>query len=178
MRTFTRARSCSGGYLTSLESPALCLLTPSIHFSVANIYKLLSPISSRLGAHEILPHDFWTDNRNQDKNFLDFDGILSEDGVSKFYVCAVKSLGPKEERSAVVRTWEGRCDVHCSTEHCEGLERLCVGEIAKIQHFMSGGNEGKTFVTHAAAECTPVSSQVASRVGSRAPTRPPTPAGS
>ena len=94
-----------------------------------------------------------------------------------FYVCAVKSLGPREERSAVVRTWEGRCDVHCSTERCAGLERLSVGEVAILQHFKSGGDEGKTFVTHAAAECTPMSSQVVSRAGSRAPTRPPTPTG-
>ena len=92
------------------------------------------------------------------------------------YVGAVKSLGPMEERSAVVRTLDGRCDVQCSTRHCEGLERLCVEQLVKIQHHTSGANEGETFVTHAAAECTPMSSQVASRVGSRAPTRPPTPA--
>ena len=93
----------------------------------------------------------------------------------------MKSLGPEEEKTAVVRTLDG-CDAHCSTEGCEGLERLRVGELAQVRHHKSGENEGKTFATHAAAECTPTPSNCASHAGSRTvsrpATRPSSPAGS
>lgn len=92
------------------------------------------------------------------------------------------SLGPEDEKTAVVKTLS-RCEVVCSTVGCEGLERLHEGELVKICHHVSGEDEGKTFVAHAAAECTPTASNAVSRIGSRigsravsrAPSRPQSP---
>lgn len=115
---------------------------------------------------------------NRNRNFLDFPPrIPSARADRAFYLGGVVSLGPEEERTAVVRTLDG-CDVACSTRGCEGLERLREKILVKICHHFSGEYEGRTFVAHAAEQCTPNDSRVVSRAGSRAPTRPPSPAGS
>ena len=126
-----------------------------------------------------------TNDANKDLSFLDFPPIEvpSEEEHAVRYFGVVKTLGPWEEKTAVVRTIDG-CDVECSTEGCEGSHRLRPMELCQIVHFTSGQSEGKTFVTHAAAECTPLPSGAISRVpslagsrnGSRAPSRAQSPA--
>ena len=110
-------------------------------------------------------------------NFLDFPPIevpsaeipsVEENAVRYFAV--VKTLGPYEEKWAIVRTLDG-CDVECSTEGCLGLSRLRPMELCQIACYTSGEREGLTFVTHAAAECTPMPSGAVSRVPSHAGSR-------
>ena len=108
-------------------------------------------------------------NVNQHANFLDFPPIevpsAEEHAVRYFGV--VKSVGAWEEKTAVVRTIDG-CDVPCSTEGCEGLSRLRPLELCQIVHYRSGESAGRTFVSHAAAECTPLPSGAVTRVPSPA----------
>lgn len=127
-----------------------------------------------------------TNNANQNANFLDFPPaeVPSVDEHVVRYLGIVKSLGPGDEKTAVVRTVDG-CDVECSTQGCSGVLRLRERELVQICYHQSGQDEGKTFVEHAAAECTPsesaaqsaagslVGSLAGSRVGSCAPSRAP-----
>lgn len=125
------------------------------------------------GLHPIIPDDLLTNDANSGRNFLDFPAqSKSTEEDTYYYFGVVRSLGPQEEETAVVRTLDG-CDVACSTRGCEGQYRLQVEELVKIGHHFSGEHEGETFVTHAAAECTPATSTAGSRVGSRAPSRAP-----
>ena len=139
--------------------------------SVTNIY-FFSFLPANHPLHSIIPDDLMTNNANQYANFLDFPPLevpSAEDNAVRYFG-VVKSVGPWEEKTAVVRTLDG-CDVDCSTEGCEGVGRLRVYELCQIVHYTSGESAGRTFVTHAAAECTPLPSLGVSRVPSAAGSR-------
>ena len=108
-----------------------------------------------------------TNDAHQDENFLNFPAleVPSAEAHEARYFGVVKSVGPWEEKTAMVRTLDG-CDVECSTEGCEGLHRLCPNELCQIVHYRSGERAGKTFVAHVAAECTPLPSAAVTRVPS------------
>ena len=125
--------------------------------------------------HAIIPDDLMSNNTNQHRNFLDFPAIPSEEDNAFRYFGVVTIIGPWEEKTAVVRTTYG-CDVPCSTEGCEGQFRLRPMELCQIVHYTSGESAGRTFVTHAAAECTPLPSAAVTRVPSPAGSRAQSPA--
>lgn len=85
-----------------------------------------------------------------------------------YYGVLKRFRGPETENTAVVRTLN-RFDVTCSTEGCQGLGRLNIGELVTICHHKSGDKEGQTFIESVAAECTPVASRAPSPPRSRSP---------
>ena len=113
-----------------------------------------------------------TNDEHARANFLDFPPLevpSAEDREARYFG-VVKSVGPLQDKTAVVRTLDG-VDVDCSTEGCEGLHRLRVNELCQIVHYRSGESAGKTFVSHTAAECTPLPSGAVTRVPSPAGSR-------
>ena len=119
----------------------------------------------------MVPEDLLTSPANTDASFLDFTpDVESAEEDTVQYFGLVKALGRGEERTAVVRTLK-RCDVACSTEECQGLERLREGELVQVRYHRSGDLQGQTFVVHAAAECTPMESYCKSHTRSRAASR-------
>ena len=184
-RMFALARDLPARYLSLLESTSS--YNPHAFrylMSAANYINFFSSVPAGFVAHPIIPDDLMTNHANMHADFLDFPAIevpSAEENTVRYFA-VVKMLGPDEEKWAVVRTLDG-CDVECSTEGCRGLFRLRPMELCQIAHYTSGEREGLTFVTHAAAECTPMPSEAVSRVpslggsrrGSRAQSRAQSP---
>ena len=88
----------------------------------------------------------------------------------------VKECEPLGEGWAAVRTLS-RVDVVCSTEGCDGLGRLHLGQLVLIRHHVSGPFAGQTFIECTAGQCSRATSRAGSRAGSHPSSRPPSPDG-